>query len=296
MTSVPHVSKVRIGLALGSGGARGWAHLGVLRALGELRIPVYCVAGTSIGALVGAVFASGNTDLLCRVVLELDWKKVIHYFLELTFPRSGLIDGVRVVEFLKEHVRAVDIQDLGLPFAAVATDLRTGEEIVIREGNVVEAVRASIAIPGMFTPVVRDDAVLVDGGLVNPLPVSVVRALGAEQVIAVDLTAHPALVRSSRNEKTRARQRLKDWTERVAAEHRDNPLLKKFSERLRRFKGRKFAWSRTDSARTRLPGIFEVLGSSIRIVERQITIARLRIEPADVLIQPEVQSCGFMDY
>lgn len=285
-----------IGLALGSGGARGWAHLGVIRALSELGIQISCVAGTSIGALVGAVFAAGNIDLLYRFVLGLDWKKIIHYFVELTFPRSGLIDGVHIVEFLEEHVQALKIQDLPIPFAAVATNLETGEEVVLREGKVTEAVRASIAVPGMFTPVLRDGMVLVDGGLVEPLPVSVARALGAERVIAVDITGGPIPIRRQPRETKRVRQGLEQWSEQVALQHAQHPLLKKFHERLGRFRVRKSVWARSKRRNVFLPGIFEVLGNSIRIVERQITLARLRTEPADVLIQPDVRAFGFMEY
>jgi len=254
------------------------------------------VAGTSIGALVGAVFAAGNLDLLYRFVLELDWKKVLHYFLELSFPRSGLIDGEHIVEFLEEHIRALEIRELPLPFAAVATNLETGEEVVIREGNVTEAVRASIAVPGMFTPVLRDGMVLVDGGLVNPLPVSVVRALGAERVIAVDITGGPVPIRKQRVEARRMRQRLMEWAEGVAMQHADHPLLRKFSQRLSRFRVPRSARTRRPRKSDSLPGIFEVLGNSIRIIERQITLTRLRTEPADVLVQPAVSNFGFMDY
>ncbi len=177
----------KIGLALGSGGARGWAHIGVIEALEEAGFPVQCVAGTSMGALVGGAFASGRVQSLKEVALRLDWKQAIYYFLEVTFPRSGLIDGLKIASFVRQNVGKTNIQTLPMPFATVATDVLTGQEVVIDKGDMIDAIRASISIPGIFTPVSRDGAILVDGGLVNPVPVSVARRLGADVVIAVDL-------------------------------------------------------------------------------------------------------------
>ena len=179
-------SPKKIGLALGSGSARGWAHIGVIRALAEAGIRIDCVAGTSIGALVAAVYASGNIDSLEEVVLQIDWKQIA-YSLDVVFPKSGLIDGKKVAAFIRSQVKQINIEDLPLPFRAVSTDLATGSEVVIKQGDIIEAVRASISVPGIFTPVKKGGTILVDGGLVNPVPVSVVREMGADFVIAVDL-------------------------------------------------------------------------------------------------------------
>ena len=176
----------KIGLALGSGSARGLAHLGVIRAVQEAGIKVDYVAGTSIGALVGAVYAAGSIDSLESTFQKFDWKKMVSFF-DVIFPKSGLIDGAKVRELVRALVHAEVIESLPIPFCAVATDIQSGEEVVIRQGDLIEAVRASIAVPGIFTPVRSNGLLLVDGGLVNPVPVSVVRAMGAEIVIAVDL-------------------------------------------------------------------------------------------------------------
>jgi len=176
----------KIGLALGSGSARGWAHIGVIKALTEVGVRVDYVAGTSVGAVVGAVYASGRIAALEDVVLQLDWKQIAS-FLDIVFPKSGLIDGNKIADFIRRHVEAKKIEDLPLPFCALATDLATGGEVAIQEGDIIEAVRASISVPGIFTPVRKDDMILVDGGLVNPVPVSMVREMGADFVIAVDL-------------------------------------------------------------------------------------------------------------
>ena len=176
----------KIGLALGSGSARGLAHIGVTRALKDAGIHVDYVAGTSIGAAIGAVYASGKLDSLQDAYLAMDWKKIA-YFFDVVFPKSGIIDGKKVADFMRDYVHSENIEDLPLPFKAVATELNSGEEVVLETGDVIEAVRASISVPGMFTPVRRDGRVLVDGGLVNPVPVNVARAMGADIVIAVDI-------------------------------------------------------------------------------------------------------------
>jgi len=138
----------KIGIALGSGSARGWAHIGVIKALNEAGIRLDYVAGTSAGAVVGAVYASGRIDSLKDVVLQLDWKKIT-FLLDVVFPKSGLIDGNRIAEFIRSNVGEKNIEDLHLPFCAVSTDLATGNEVVINDGDIIEAVRASISIPGI---------------------------------------------------------------------------------------------------------------------------------------------------
>ncbi len=174
------------GLALGGGAARGWAHIGVIRALAEKNIRITHVAGTSIGAFVGAFFATGTLAGLTEAVLQLTRKQVLAYVASLP-SRTGLLKGHHVTSFLEDHLSTTTLEECAIPLATVATDLRSGREVTLSTGNIVEAVRASIAVPGVFTPISRDNALLVDGGLVNPVPVSTVRAMGAGQVIAVDL-------------------------------------------------------------------------------------------------------------
>ena len=179
--------KPRIGLALGSGSARGWAHFGVIRALEESGIRPDIVCGTSIGALVGAAYAAGELDRFERWVLGLGVKEVVGLMdLSLT---PGLLRGERLMAFLRQSWPDRPIEQLRLPFAAVATELHNGAEIWLRTGSTLDAVRTSIAMPGLFAPVHSDGMLLVDGGLVNPVPVSVARAMGADIVIAVDLAS-----------------------------------------------------------------------------------------------------------
>ncbi|HMO05918.1 MAG TPA: patatin-like phospholipase family protein [Kiritimatiellia bacterium] len=178
----------RIGLALGGGGARGWAHLGVLRALADRQVRPAAIAGTSIGSLVGGFAAAGQLDALIAELRGMDLKRVIGLFAERKLPRAGLVDGRHVIALIREHLGNPVIESLALPFYAVATDAESGAEVVLDRGDLVTAIRASISIPGMFSPVPWQGRYLVDGGLVNPLPVSVLAARrDLDAVIAVNL-------------------------------------------------------------------------------------------------------------
>lgn len=175
----------KIGLALGSGSARGFAHLGVIKVLKEENIPISYIAGSSMGALVGCFFAAGtDLDQLYKIVTSFKRK----YYLDFTVPKMGFIKGNRIKEFIGIFTHWKNIEELEIPMAIVATNIKTGEKVVFREGLVADAVRASIAIPGIFTPEKIGDQLLVDGGVVDRVPVSVVREMGAEFVIAVDVS------------------------------------------------------------------------------------------------------------
>jgi NTE family protein len=290
-------SHKKIGLVLGSGGARGWAHIGALHAVQEMGLPIHCVAGTSMGAAVGATYVSGRLDDLHHVALSLNWQRLLFYFTDLSFPRAGLIDGSRIVALVAEHVTAVDIQDLPIRFAAVATDIRAGAEVVFTEGSVLDAVRASIAIPGVFTPLMKDGAVLVDGGLVNPLPVSVARAMGADFVIAVDVTEEPGLP-PAHGRKTPSAPQTTDWPH--AAQPALSEALAKWLERVNRmFRAVNRSAPKSRAKRPgpdALPSIFDIYANVIRIVERQILAMRLKLEPPDLLIRPDIRDVGTMDF
>jgi NTE family protein len=174
-------------LALGSGSARGWAHIGVIRALEEAGVRPDLVCGTSIGALVGAAYAAGELERFEQWVVALGITDVVT-FMDLSLS-GGLLKGERLVDFFRRTFADRPIESLSLPFGAVATALASGAEVWLREGSTVEAVRASIALPALFTPANRNGDLLVDGGLVNPVPISLARAMGAEIVIAVDLNS-----------------------------------------------------------------------------------------------------------
>jgi len=174
----------KIGLALSGGSVRGAAHLGVLEVLEREDIRPDCVAGVSAGSAVGALYCAGlNLDEIKRLALGLQWRKLGR----VTRPRLGFFDGKRLEEYLEEIIGPLRFEELEIPFAAVAVDIVRGELVVLKEGPVAPAVRASCAIPGLFTPVEREEQILVDGGVLNNLPVSVLRDMGADYVIAVDL-------------------------------------------------------------------------------------------------------------
>ncbi len=175
----------RIGLALGSGAARGWAHVGVIRGLEAAGIRPEVVCGSSAGALVGALYAAGRLDALESWGRALDWRGVLSFF-DLSL-RGGIIRARKLVDFLAAEVADIPLESLPVRFATVATDLQTGREVWLRRGPLVESLQAAIALPGLVTPVLREGRWLSDGGLVNPVPISLCRALGADSVIAVDL-------------------------------------------------------------------------------------------------------------
>lgn len=178
------MSRPKVGLALGSGAARGLAHLGVLRLLTEEKIPIDMVAGTSAGALIGALYCSGaDLNLIQQLAGELRRKDL----LDITVPRVGFIKGNKIEELLKLLTKGKNIEDLDIPFCAVAADITKGEKVVIDKGPLYKAVRASISIPGIFVPVHYGDSSLVDGGIIDRVPVGVVKEMGADVVIGVDV-------------------------------------------------------------------------------------------------------------
>ena len=272
----------RIGLALGSGSARGLAHIGVLRAIQEAGIKVDVIAGTSMGALIGAIFAAGKLDGLAARFLDFDWKRIVA-LLDPVLPRSGLIDGQKVADFARAHVTETRIEDLPIPFHAVATDITSGEQVVLGTGDLIEAVRASIAVPGIFTPVRTNGRILVDGGLVNPVPVSVARAMGADRVIAVDLNHDIVNRRLSHPQPAANGWRYAQTMARLleSLQSGESPALAQFS-----------AWLHKEP----LPGIFDVLLASIYIMQARITQATLRHDKPDILIQPPLGAVRFMEF
>lgn len=260
---------MKLGLALGSGAARGWAHIGVIRALAEAGHKPDLIAGCSIGAFVGAACANGDLDKLETWVTSLAWQDV----LRLLDPSlsGGLIKGEKLISFFQSHFLDHDFSVLPMPFACVATDLVNGREVWLREGSVSAAVRASLAMPGLFTPVERDGRLLVDGALVNPVPVSLCRSMGADVVIAVDLGTDQS-GRALRREEAMAQAQENSW--------------------MQRLRGAIGLRSNGDG----MPSMATVLSSSINIMQTRIARSRLAGDPADVLVTPRLGGLGLMDY
>jgi NTE family protein len=269
--------KPRIGLALGSGSARGWAHIGAIRALEERGVKADIVCGSSVGALVGGAYASGELDKLEKWVTSLAWTTVLR-LMDLTW-KGGLISGNRLFTLFRNNLfEKRDIADLPVKFGAIATELATGRELWLQHGDLLDAVRASCAMPGLFAPVVRDGVVLVDGGLVNPVPVSMCRALGADIVIAVDLSWGKLGPYRERGEKPPPPREVPGWL---------TKLRSGWLERSKRA---------AKAAAVPVPSIFEVFNTSLDIVEQRVARSRLAGDPADVLLTPLLPDFGTMEY
>jgi NTE family protein len=278
---VEQAPDLRIGLALSGGGAAGLAHVGVLEELAAEGIPIHCIAGTSAGAMVGAAYAADRLDAFRDTMCSLTRRRVLSLF-DPTWPRSGLLEGRRSLELIRPHV-GQRIESLARPFAAVATDLRSGSEVVLREGDVLEAIRASIAIPGLFTPQRWRGRLLVDGGLTNPLPVDVARQLGAQFVIAVSVLALP----DDSLPKKAEPQRL---TAQLLARFLD-------SEEAPRREEAEESPAEPESDLADDIGLIEVLSKATGVVQARIAAARLREQPPDCLVAvPMRDAIGLFDF
>lgn len=296
------MQQLKIGLALGSGAARGWAHIGVIRALEEMGIKPDIVTGTSIGSLVGGAYAAGKIDEIEAWVRDMDRWKVVN-LLDFGFNNGGVIAGDKVFKFARESFGAIKIEELKKSFAAVATDLYTGREIWLREGDIFEVARASCAMPGLLSPKAFEGRWLVDGALVNPVPVSLARALGADFVIAVHLnsqlhvddddlppTEQAPLTETSKKEKSAAGTYDSKYS---ASSGAKKNVFHKFLSRSQSYLDQlKDKLNKSPSS----PGVFGVMAGSIDIMQERITKARMAGDPPDVLLQPKLGDIGLLEF
>lgn len=283
----------KIGLALGGGGARGWAHIGVIRALQEADIKIDYVAGTSVGAMIGAIYTIGALDRLERFAHEMTIDNLLP-LIDVSFPNLGLIEGKRVYDFITEYLSNKNIEDAEIPFRCVATNFLSKKEVVFDSGSMVDAVRASISIPGIFVPFKRGDVYLVDGGVVNPVPVSVVQNMGADMVIAVNLNKEPKQVNNSDS------QTDEDSTKDETSQQEENDFVQNLKERYDRLKN--ILKDDNNNIDRWLPdsqtglNIFDVIGNSINMMEQQVTKVNLVDYQPDVLLEPDLSDCGIFDF
>ncbi len=250
----------KIGLALGSGSARGWVHIGVINALEEAGITIDYVAGTSIGSLIGGVFVSGKLKKLEVFARKMNRKTTVQYF-DMAYSANGLLDGKKMEKLLESEFIKKKIDSSSISYTAIATDLNTGKEVRFKRGDFIRAIRASVSIPGILTPVKYKNQYLVDGGLVNPLPVSAVQDMGADIVIAVDLNAQIT------NKKLKRKSDSKSIIKNVE---------RKVIQKIDRWMGK------------RGPNIFDVIINSINIMQHEITKDNLKVHQPDFLIQPKI--------
>lgn len=313
---------MKIGLALGSGASRGWAHIGVIQALEEMDIQIDVVSGCSIGSYVGAAYASGKLPELAEWVESLtEWQ--VFALMGVGFHKGGLVSGLKVFKALHENFSFETFEELNKPFAAVATDLYSGREVNFMSGSVIEAVKASCAIPGLFPPLLFENRWLVDGGVVNPVPVNMCRMLGADVVIAVNLSADfrpQSLVNNpidhgNNQKKTsdffkRSQQQIQQWftknedTDPETQQQNliaDNEFLteecleileptnveQQIAENL---------ISEEQIVVPPAPSIINAMTGSLDILSARVTRSRLAGDPPDILIEPQLRDFGMMEF
>ena len=276
------MTRALIGLALGSGAARGWAHIGVLKALKDAGIKPDILCGTSMGALVGGVHLAGHLDALETWVCKLGRLGILRY-LDFRMSGGGLIGGDRLLGLLHQNLGDTTIEELTIPFAAVATDLKTGHEVWLQQGRVIDAIRASFALPGLFTPLKVNGNWLVDGALANPVPVSVCHALGARIVIAVNLNAD--LIGKHCN---------------GGASPLDSGAgslgqLESLGSETGFTRGKPFLRRLFRTARD-APSVFNVMVASLNIIQDRLSRSRLAGDPPDVMLAPKLGQFGLLEF
>ena len=301
-------------VVLGSGGARGWAHVGVLKAFREVGFKPDIVAGSSIGAVAAAIYAVDALDDLLKFSEDFHWLKATQLFLEFGVHRSGFTEGRKVTDFLESIIKVKNIEEMSIPFAAVATDLLTSEEVVFKRGPLIQALRSSISIPGVFTPVHFGTRFLIDGGLVNPLPMNVAREMGATHVVAVNINnnnnlkaenseeggtttkhspvSHRHFLNLNADDTDEDKAEEEGTNETVAGDNAEAPADAEedsgFMKRL---------WGRHRKHEKSLDmNLFDVFTRSLRIAEDKITAECIRNNPPDVLIEPAVGDIATMDF
>lgn len=279
------MTRPRIGLALGSGSARGWSHIGVIDALAEADIEPDIVSGTSIGSLVGAAYVAGRLTALRQWAMAATWREIVG-LMDVRLSGGGLIEGKQIVAFLHGLGIAGPIESHAKKYAAVATDLATGREIWLQSGPIDEVVRASIALPGIISPARIGNQWLVDGGLSNPVPVSVCRALGADVIIAVNLNGDLVGRRFESGPVSAAGTPVPNESL--------SRMLQRLPEGLREQAAQMIPRLLPQGSST--PGYFDVIANSINIMQDQITRTRLAGEPPHVMLVPRLRDIGLLEF
>ncbi|MHB8422864.1 MAG: patatin-like phospholipase family protein [Leptospirales bacterium] len=283
-------SRPRIGLALGSGSARGWAHVGVIRGLEKLGIEPDVVCGSSVGALVGAAYASGHLNLLEEWLNKLKWGDILRYMVRSFMGKESIQSQKELSAIFGNKIETVLIEDLPKDFGAVATDLDTGQEIWLRKGPLLSSISPTIAIPGLLNPIYYEGRWLMDGGLVNPVPVSLCRALGADIVIAVNLNGDllgknrfQPVVPDPPQDPAKAAEEMDLW-ERLTGTFRNNRKKKTKpldpEEKLNQY----------------APKMFEVITGAINIMQDRITRSRMAGDPPDISLSPHLSHIGLLEF
>lgn len=294
----------KVGLALGSGGSKGISHIAVIEFLSRLGIPIDLIAGSSIGSIIGSLHACGSLERFKYDLLALKKSEMISLF-DPVFPKSGLIEGEKFISYLSNYIpKSARLEDLSLPLYIVATDFFSGDTIVFDSGSVLDAIRASISIPGVLVPVRHGPTLLVDGGVANPLPITVLKDRGAAFTIAVNL--HPTV------EKVKYTELFKESSRKdvdAAENNRRQPAGQENGKRavfppengdsdrgIMHYFDNWFRAKENEKQEEKLPNIFEVIGQSIDIMEYMITEMILRYHAPTVLIEPNLVEMKTLDF
>jgi NTE family protein len=306
-----YIWKRKVGLALGSGSVKGFAHIAVIEYLQSLGIPIHFIAGSSIGAIVGAIYSIGSLSSFKEDVLKLT-KRDLWSLFDPLFPRSGLMQGKRLYDFLQKYIPAdALIEELPVPLAIMATDYQTGQSVCFRSGNVLEAVRASISIPGIFVPVRYHGTWLIDGGVANPLPVNVLRHMGAGMTIAVNL--HPRIMGPAWHNPIKSQARRPSMivdSQDLEISANDEPLSEpaeaeeKIASGVSPYLAAVGEFLRIDNMRRvfvkekkpEFPSIFETINQTIDIQGYINTMMMLKYNRPTVLIEPDSIDVGILDF
>lgn len=283
VTYNPRNGQPGIGLALGGGLARGFSHIGVLKSLNKHGIYPSIISGTSIGAVVGGCYLIDKLDELEKWALSLNRFKVLSY-LDFRVRSAGLIGGKRLKETLLPHFKDIRFEDLPHPFICIATDLASGHELWLRDGDLMSAIIASFSLPGVFPPVLKDERFLVDGALVNPCPISPCQAMGARMTIAIDLNAD--LIGKA----TKPGSSYQTITGFDMYNTKDIPLEKQQEYLSSSLSKRLFRREEND------PSLFGVMVSALSILQDRLTRSRLAGDPPDVHIKPPIGHIGLLEF
>lgn len=282
------MNSYKVGLTLGSGSSRGWAHIGVIEALKDSDIPIHFVAGSSVGAFIGAIFASGGLEQLKKYVIEMDGESMFS-FSDLSLIRPGLLDGDKKLQQLfGMHSDKKDFSELEIPLKMVAVDMHSGDPVILDSGDLLHALRASMSYPGIFAPVNYKNRWLVDGGVLDPVPVGVTRSMGADIVIAVNLDSD--LMSRKRPQKNNPAPEIKE-------SQTSNQFLKKLTSRYKAAEkiiqdNLNFGKKKEETP----PGIREAINASIHLMQKRITRVNFAVNPPDILITPRLGGLKMFDY
>jgi len=281
----------KLGIALGSGSSRGFAHIGILRVFEDENIPIDYIAGTSIGAYIGAIYSAGAIKELEEFILSLDWKKLFRYY-DLRLSKSGIFSGKKIMELLEMVLDGKNFEELYIPFSCVAVDIKRAKEVVFKSGDILKAIRASLSMPGVFTPVEYGDMLLVDGGIMNPVPVDIVKSMGADIVIAVDLSGifleeNPLFL---------------DFNDEISLglSRRYKRKEKKSREQNQKLSNKLTEWvlklvDKNGKVSTK-PFIVDIVLAGIDIMISEITKLKLSIYKPDIIISPNLTDMRFIDF